>query len=189
MTDPLTHDLPAPPKRSWPLVALGAAGFVPIFGFFLGAVAVTWALLSERPRRTLALGLVATGAFLNLSALFLIGLSHRHDRTVVSFHGQMAQRSLVEVVFALERYRAAHGNYPPSLQVLVGYPVPTSLLNINDRSDGSLIPHPYQYTVSADGQSYDLFAVGPDGRPGTADDITPPIPDSMRSQTGYVPAH
>src|SRR2546429_6979440 len=59
--------LPAPSaKRSWPLLVLGACAFVPGFGIFFGAAAVTWGLVSDRPRAKLGVILGGAGALLNL---------------------------------------------------------------------------------------------------------------------------
>jgi len=93
-------------------------------------------------------------------------------------------RDLAKVVVALERFRDNHDRYPEGLQELVG-PIPTSLLNIYDQSDGRLVPRLYQYRLSTDGASYDLFAIGADGRTGTSDDIRPQLGDSLRSHSGY----
>ncbi len=43
----------------------------------------------------------------------------------------------------------------------------------------------YDYRRSADGGSYDLFSVGADGIPGTADDLRPALPDSVLAHSGY----
>src|SRR5438034_9479180 len=59
--------LPAPSaKRSWPLLALGVCAFVPGFGIFFGAAAVTWGLVSDRPRAKWGVLLGGAGALLNL---------------------------------------------------------------------------------------------------------------------------
>src|SRR6266550_4185351 len=55
--------LPAPSaKRSWPLLVLGACAFVPGFGIFFGAAAVTWGLVSDRPRAKWGVLLGGAGA-------------------------------------------------------------------------------------------------------------------------------
>src|SRR2546429_7104568 len=53
-------------KRSWPLLALGACAFVPGLGLCFGAAAVTWGLVSDRPRAKWGVMLGAAGALLNL---------------------------------------------------------------------------------------------------------------------------
>ena len=61
--------------------------------------------------------------------------------------------------------------------------------NICDHSQGLLrLPRLYEYHVSSDGSSYDLFAVGPDGVPHTAADVRPDLPDSASRHSGYRPA-
>ena len=46
-------------------------------------------------------------------------------------------------------------------------------------------PQDYQYELAPDGQTYTLFAVGVDGKPGTADDLYPDLPDSVARHSGY----
>lgn len=175
-------------KASWPLVALAALAFVPGLGFIFGAVAVTWGLVSDRPRARLAIGLGAAGAFLNLIGAIVFSFALKDNPIMRQARDAATQQDLVKVVFALERYRGSRARYPSDLQELVGRPVPTTLLNIYDQSAGlGVIPRLYQYERSADSSSYDLFAVGSDGRSRTADDLRPAIPDSLLSQTGYHP--
>src|SRR5213080_2222986 len=53
-------------KRSWPLLVLGACAFVPGLGLGFAAAAVTWGLVSDRPRVKWGVMLGAAGALLNL---------------------------------------------------------------------------------------------------------------------------
>ncbi len=182
----MTAPAPVNTKPAWPLLALAALAFVPVLGFVLGAIAVTWGLVTERPRARLAVILGASGALLNLvgAAAFSISLgSSPAGRTAIA---TVTQQDLVKLVFELERFRGTKGRYPASLrelaQSLSNHPI-----NIYDSSVGLGLPRVYTYRVAPDSQSYDLFAVGSDGKAGTADDLRPPIPDSLRSQTGYVP--
>lgn len=181
--------LPTAPKAkaSWPLIALAVLAFVPGFGFVLGAAAVTWGLLSDRPRAKLAVGLGAAGAFLNLIAAIAASVILRDNPIMQEARQTSTRQDLVTVVLALERFRGTRGRYPARLQELIA-PVPVALVNVYDNSAGGFVPRPYQYQRSADSSSYDLFAVGADGVPGTADDVRPHIPDSLMSQVGYRPA-
>jgi general secretion pathway protein G len=160
---------------------------VPGFGFILGAAAVTWGLLSDRPRSGLAIGLGASGAFLNLVGVVAFTVILRDNPMMVEARQAAARQDLVTVVLALERFRGTRGRYPRRLEELTT-PVPVALVNVYDNTAGGLVPRPYQYERSADSGSYDLFAVGSDGKPGTSDDIRPQIPDSLLSQVGYRPA-
>lgn len=175
-------------KASWPLLALAALAFVPGLGFILGAAAVTWGLVTDRPKATLAVGIGAVGAFLNLLGAVVFTFALKDDPIMRQARDAATQQDLVKVLFALERYRGSRGRYPSDLQELVGRPIQTTFLNIYDQSAGLGVPRLYQYRRSADSTSYDLFAVGTDGQPGTADDVRPAIPDSLLSQTGYDPA-
>src|SRR5437899_11729063 len=81
--------LPAPSaKRSWPLLVLGACAFVPGFGIFFGAAAVTWGLVSDRPRAKWGVLLGGAGALLNLvGRAVLVG---RFEHTRVRESARMA---------------------------------------------------------------------------------------------------
>jgi len=181
--------LPAPSaKRSWPLLVLGACAFVPGFGIFFGAAAVTWGLVSDRPRAKWGVLLGGAGALLNLVGGAVLVGRFEHTSVVERSRIEMTRRDLGAVVLELERYRDRTGRYPGTLQQLVGRPIPLRLLNIYDQTAGIFVfPRVYEYHLAADGSSYDLFALGPDGKPGTADDVRPALPDSLLRGTGYRP--
>jgi hypothetical protein len=180
---------PAPkPKRAWPLLLLAGLGFVPLFGVFFGAGALTWGLLSDRPRAKLGAILGGSGALLNIVGAMLVGVLVQRSPDMDRARAMLARRELGQLVVELEHYRAQHGHYPATLQILVGTPIPHLFINTLDHTDGVFRMQLYQYRLAPDGDSYDLFAVGPDGVPGTADDVRPELPDSVRGHTGYRPA-
>jgi hypothetical protein len=168
-------------KRSWPLLTLAATSFIPGFGFFLGAAAVTWGLLSDRPRAKLAVVIGMVGAMLQLAGTALV-MWTMHDNPVMrKAMVTTAARDLARLAVELDAYHTRTGYYPGSLQELVGYPIPTRMININDVSAGLFRQQPYQYHLSSNRQTYTLFAAGPDGAPGTSDDIYPNLPDTTPS--------
>ena len=176
---------PTPHKRAWPLVTLAATSFVPFLGIFLGSAAVTWGLVTDRPRARLAIALGASGALLQLGVGMVIGLVMRDSETMRATRSAMVATNLTELVIALDAYRADAGEYPATLQAFVGHPVPTRLINIQDHHATLFSMRPYEYHVAPDGLSFDLFSIGPDREPGTEDDVRPVLPDSLLSRTGY----
>ncbi len=99
------------------------------------------------------------------------------------------QQDLVNVVQALEDYRAQWQEYPRELSTLTQGALALKAVNLTGRSPGFLaLPRRYQYVRSADGRTYDLFGVGRDRRAGTPDDARPVLPDSLASRSGYRPS-
>jgi hypothetical protein len=183
-----TPSSPPRPKRAWPLFLLALTGFVPVFGFLTGAAALSWGLVSSRPRAMRAAVIGGLGALLNLVGMIALGVWAQRTPMVADAQAMATREDLARVATELDRYRARTGDYPPTLQALLGGPIPLRFLNINDQSAGPFhLPRPYQYRVAPDGRSFDLFAVGPDGRPRTADDVRPRLPDSLRARSGYRP--
>src|SRR5437762_14383317 len=143
--------LPAPSaKRSWPLLVLGACAFVPGFGIFFGAAAVTWGLVSDRPRAKWGVLLGGAGALLNLVGGAVLVGRFGHTSVVERSRIEMTRRDLGAVVLELERYRERTGRYPATLQQLVGQPIPLRLLNIYDQTAGIFV-FPSRLRVSPGG--------------------------------------
>jgi hypothetical protein len=184
MTDPRPRV-----KRSWPLFVLAAGAFIPALGLFLGAAAVTWGLVSSRPRAMLAVVIGGAGALLNLIGGVVAVWRMQREPWFAAANADGASRDLARLVGALEEYRAGNGRYPHGLQVFTELPLSLKLVNIQDNSAGvfRLMPHPYQYRLAPDGRSYALFAVGADGKPGTVDDVVPALADSVARRSGYRP--
>jgi hypothetical protein len=87
---------------------------------------------------------------------------------------------------AIEAYHREQGRYPVRLATFTQLPYSLRLINIQDFSVGVFSrPREYRYDLAPDGRTYTLFAVGADGRPGTADDLFPELPDSVVGHSGY----
>lgn len=172
------------PKRAWPLFLLAGAAFLPGFGVFFGAAAVTWALVSDRPRALVAAALGAAGALLNLMGGALLVWHAGKNPAYASAGAANARRDLSRLAGAIEDYHRERGRYPVRLAEFTQLPYSLRLINIQDFSAGVFSrPREYHYDLAPDGRTYTLFAVGVDGRPGTSDDLFPELPDSVAS--GY----
>lgn len=182
-------DSSARPRRSWPLFVLAGGGFIPAVGLFLGAAAVTWGLVSSRPRAMLAALIGGAGALLNMAGGMVIVWRMQGTPVIAAANADVARRDLARLVGALEQYHVTNARYPRGLQVFTELPLSLKLVNIQDNSAGALriMPHPYQYRLAPDGRTYVLFAVGADGKPGTDDDVVPALADSVARRTGYRP--
>jgi heme A synthase len=105
------------PKRAWPLFLLAGASFLPGFGVFFGAAAVTWGLISDRPRAMVAAGLGAAGAVLNLIGGALLVWQVQKTPAYASVGATSARRDLRKLAEALE-------GLPDSLARSSGYRAP-----------------------------------------------------------------
>lgn len=173
-------------RRSWPLFALAACGFIPALGLFLGVAALTWGLVSSRPRAMFAAMIGGAGALLNLTGAIVFMWRMQDSPFVAAASAARSSRDLARLVGALEEYREETGRYPGELIVFSQLPFALKLVNIRDNSAGVFtMPHTYQYRLAPDGRTYVLFAVGPDGKADTADDVFPALPDSVARRSGY----
>jgi hypothetical protein len=185
----VSEAVPRAPKRAWPLFLVAALSFVPFLGIVFGGAGATWGLVSSRPRAIRAALIAMTGALLNIVAILLLGMGvGGKPGAALQARRDLTQTELLVVVVALEDYHTAEHAYPPSLQVLQRRMLPRRIVPTMDLSAGPLhLPHEYRYVVAPDGESYDLYAAGPDNVAGTADDIRPLLPDSIRVRSGYRP--
>jgi hypothetical protein len=174
------------PKRSWPLLLLAACAFIPGFGVFFGAAAVTWGLVSDRPRAMRAVAIAAAGALLNLIGGAVLVWRLEQGQTYAAASTASSRADLRKLVAAIEGYRTDTGHYPARLAVFTQLPYSLKLINTTDFSAGVFSrPREYQYELASDRRTYALFGVGPDGEPNTADDVYPNLPDSVARRSGY----
>ena len=169
------------------MLTLAALSFIPGFGLFFAAAALSWALVSNRPRAKLAGILAVTGAGLQLGLGAFTLIRTKDNPEMVQAQRLVISQDLAKVVGALEDYHAENNAYPATLKQLLGYPIPTRFVNIMDQSAG-FFGGEYSYARATDGASYDLYAKGPDGKAGTDDDIRPRLSDSLAAHSGYRPA-
>lgn len=173
-------------KPTWPLFVLAGTAFLPGLGVVFGAAAVTWGLVSDRPRALVAAGVGAAGSLLNLCAGVLLVWHAGRNPVYASAGAANARRDLARLVGALEAYHREEGRYPDRLEAFAQLPYSLRLINIQDFSAGIFSrPRQYHYDLAEDGRSYTLFAVGLDGRPGTSDDLFPLLSDSVARHSGY----
>src|SRR5438132_14393952 len=96
---------PAPSnKRSWPLLVLGACAFVPGLGIFFGAAAVTWGLVSNRPRAKWGVILGGAGALLNLAGGGVLVRRCEHTPAVERSRIELTARDARALALGPRRY-------------------------------------------------------------------------------------
>jgi Type II secretion system (T2SS), protein G len=182
------------PQSGWPLLVVAGCAFIPVLGIFFGAIAVPWGLVSRRRRARLAAAIGLGGVLLNFAAGLAVALHNQRDPAVAAAIAKAqaadARKDLAKLVAAIDEYHGRTGQYPPSLFTLQTLMNAIHLLNVYDHTAAGVVfpPRFYQYTVASDHASFDVFAVGPDGLPHTADDIRAELPDSILRHSGYRPA-
>lgn len=170
-------------RPSWPLLVLAGLSLIPFLGFFIAAVAITWALVTSRPRAKTAIILASVGALLTVaeSVLLMVVMKDRVNMSDVWAAG--ARQDMERIAVELERYRGANGRYPDDLGAIQGGR--NLLLNISDQTSGFMSQKSYQYRPTDVG-TYDLFGVGADKLPDTKDDVRV-LNDTLQATTGYRP--
>jgi hypothetical protein len=177
-------------KGAGPLYVLAGMAFIPLLGILLGAIGLTWGLVSSRPRALRAGIIAGAGAMLNLVGLIVLSIfiARGDEDLYASARETATRRDLLTLVREIEEYHEENDEYPPSLTALQTRPAVFRTINIYDQTAGVLTPRVYSYERSRDGSNYDLFSRGVDGEPGTPDDIRPALPDSLAARAGYRPA-
>src|ERR1051326_5742947 len=105
---------PAPSNtRSWPLLALGACAFIPGVGLLFAAAAVTWGLVSDRPRARWGVILGGAGALLNLAGGAVLVARFQHAPVVERSRIEMTRRCPGTLLLGLERSRARTNSRAP----------------------------------------------------------------------------
>ena len=180
MTEPVT----SASKPAWPLFLVAALSFVPFIGIFFGGAAATWGFVSSRRKAILAALIAMTGALCNMVFIMVLGF-RAIGSTSSAGPSSVTQHELLAIVTAIDKYHAEEHAYPATLEALRRKLGPLHPLSLIDQTGGAFTLRYFQYRVAPDGESFDLFGVGPDKKPGTADDVRPVLADSVQAHSGY----
>ncbi len=128
------------------------------------------------PQRLLLSRPVLFMAALLLLAMAALPLAqHRQPTRTLSetYRQQLARDNLSVLRIALARLHADCGRYPRTEEGLVSLMHPAELPGWNGPYLIELKPDPWQrrFEYESDGYHYRLFSAGPDGIPGTGDDV------------------
>jgi hypothetical protein len=180
---------PAEPnqKQSWPLYVVAGLSFVPFLGILFGGAGATWGFISSRRNAVKAAMVAMAGALLNMVFIVVVALAAVPDATDHKVGTELAQRELLQLVVAIDKFHGEGHPYPVSLDALRRQLGPLHPIPLLDQSAGIFRFQTFQYHVAPDGESYDVFGAGADKKPGTADDVRPKLPDSLQEHTGYRP--
>ena len=168
-------------RLGWAWYAASILSFVPLLGAIWGLVCVVYGYVQRR-RGGLVIAAVGLAGFLFTVGLYgylFVQLSHPTGTLAEAQKGLLRQHTLPDLVRRLEYYKLQNGRYPQRLEDM-GREV-VSLLALHPKGSFGKI----HYDLSADGRTYHLFAVGPDGEPFTSDDIPPDIGPAEAAKTGW----
>lgn len=170
--------MPDPKHR--PPYLLGLLGLIPIVGAFVGAGLILGGAIAYKSWKLIVIGvldIVLTSVFCVFTVHYVMHYAKDwnwfHDASIIS-----AQRNLTRAAKKLEFYKYEHGDYPDSLNQLNT----DEWSNLIDPMQKGFKNFQYQHR----GDQYELFSVGRDHKPHTADDIYPKIPDTGRIHYGWI---
>ncbi len=172
----------------WPGYALAIASFIPVIGPIVSSAAVFYGWTRRRSGggRIIALavlgGLISTSAFISRFEPKPAALKSSRESTTAE-----TRMRLSGLVHAAEAYRERTSVYPESLPMLAAGG--DTLIQFLDPASGGEAGAavPFFYRLDPSGETYTLLSAGPDGRPGTTDDILPELTDEELSRTGWRP--
>lgn len=156
---------------------LGIFSFIPGFGLFLGILAVIFSAIGlskvrkhnaggkKRAIAGLILGIAGVLFTIGIYGLMFYFFFASRSGPFLDIRVEVSQQTLTQNAGLLELYKKKHGRYPDTLDDLEGqsYMAPPTDHFLN----------PLYYSVSRDGQEYNIRSLGPDGKFGTQDDIFP----------------
>lgn len=157
---------------------LGIVSLTPAIGIILGLIALILGIIALKnikeqhiggKRLAIAgtilgvLGMLSTVVIYGSLFYFMLGTN---NGPFAEARSKASEQMLMQNAGYLELYKKKHGNYPKNLEEL-------------NNEEYAVFPvdhfmQPLHYKVAADGQTYELQSIGPDGKLGTTDDISLP---------------
>ncbi len=169
------------PRKSSPPYLMGLLGLIPLVGFFIGLALLLYGIFKYRNVKLMIIG-VACMLFTVFTYYSLYRLSKSEWSLKIT--DSIAQDELNTLVPHIEFYKLEHGVYPDSLPQIGDASL---FVPIYDRSQIARSRKASRFNYENLGVSYLLFSSGPDGIPGTADDLFPQI-DNTNENIGWVKA-
>jgi hypothetical protein len=170
------------------------ASFIPFIGIPFSISAVLWGISDWKIGGKRPVILASIGFVISLLVLgYFPWAINRLQKSsyLIEFKTNYAHAVCAHVIRYLEYYKLGHGQYPDTLFELqekdntyfdqkditdpFSYEGITNVWNTGQ---------PYYYFVSKDRNHYNLFSIGPDGKPYTQDDIFPEVLEEYKSVIG-----
>jgi hypothetical protein len=167
---------------------LSLSSLIPLFGIAGGIGAILYGLSK---RRLGGMKIVLIGSA-GLIFTLMNGVSDFYTKMKQPVSSQepapvrLTEIRLNDLVRGLEAYRERNGAYPDSLvQMLDQADTTYSILDPMDSQPPDVGQRRLVYEPGPTREAYRLFSAGPDGAPGTADDIFPSLAPEALAGTGY----
>jgi len=171
------------------------ASLIPFIGIPFGISAVLWGISDWKIGGKKAVILACIGFLVTFSIglYFYFGVDQfKKSSFFTETKVRYSQAGLAHLMRYIEYYKLGHGYYPTSLAEVKeqdNYYMTTKTFSDPFTYSGIFFTvnqgeQPFFYAVSTDGNSYELFSVGPDKIPHTQDDIYPVVLDEYKSVLG-----
>jgi hypothetical protein len=173
--------------------AIGGCSFIPLVGALFGIAAIVWGIVRFKEGGWKLVALGGGGILVTIllyGAFFYFGFVQKGG-VYDDLRAKMAKQSVVSAAKSVEFYKTTHGHYPVSLEEIEKGASPQERLYLYDPTFkpsltelSSAKPKFFYYQLEPDQKRYYLLSEGPDGKPFTADDITPEFSDEELKNMG-----
>jgi hypothetical protein len=167
-------------------------GFIPAFGvpFAIATIILGLVRFKQGGKKLILLGCLGTALTVGLyGTLFYKGFMERGGE-FDELRRSGATLMLTELVRRIEYYRNAKGQYPGTLLELEDFLGNTSSVTVYDLMTQQALSSRektlFFFQLTDNKSHYYLLGIGTDGKPFTADDVLPDLPEQERTKTGLL---
>ena len=157
-------------RKQSPPYWLGLLCLIPMVGAFVGVGLLLYGIIKYKDKWLTIIG--GAGILWTIVVFSRIFHMATHDPIFTKGFGIISQMQLNSLVTNIEYYKSVHGQYPDSLKQVQE---DDRLAPIDDAAQGLNTKGRTTYNYQRIGDEYLLSSSGPDGIPGTRDDLYPGI--------------
>jgi hypothetical protein len=173
---------PASSPEKTPPYWLAVFCLIPVLGFFAGILILILGLIKYKNKLFPILGGIGIALNITICTMFIYQAVKKWHPFRDSF-SMVSEMQLETLVKDIEYYKVKNGQYPDSLPQLRKS---DKTVSIHDPLQTEWSGPNARYNYKKIGEKYTVFSSGPDGIPGTKDDIYPNIEVSDSSKIGFI---